>query len=60
MGQPCLDSKHADALTAATINLLNPFVGAALTITTDNGKEFAYHEEMTKALGAPVCEFRYA
>jgi len=49
-----VDSKSADVVTAATINLLKPFAGAVLTITADNGKEFAYHEEMTKALGAPV------
>ena len=34
--------------------MLKPFLGAVLTITADNGKEFAYHEEMTKALGSPV------
>lgn len=49
-----IDSKSADAVTAATIDLLKPFAGAVLTITADNGKEFAYHEKMTKALGASV------
>lgn len=49
-----IESKSADIVTAATINLLKPFLGAVKTITADNGKEFAYHEEMTKALGARV------
>lgn len=49
-----IDSKCADVVTAATIDLLQPFKGAVLSITADNGKEFAYHEEMTQALGAPV------
>ena len=41
-------------MTAATIALLAPYKDAVLTITADNGKEFAYHEAMTKALGAAV------
>jgi IS30 family transposase len=49
-----VDSKSADVVAEATVNLLKPFEGAVLTITADNGKEFAYHEIMTKALGAPV------
>ncbi len=36
-----VNSKSADVVTAATI-------------TADNGKEFAYHEQITKALGAAV------
>ena len=49
-----VNSKSADVVTAATIDLLMPYKDAVLTITADNGKEFAYHEKMTKALGAPV------
>jgi len=49
-----VDSKSAQVVTDATFELLRPFKGAVLTITADNGKEFAYHEKMTKALGAPV------
>ena len=49
-----VNSKSADVVTAATIALLAPYKGAVLTITADNGKEFAYHEQMTKALGAAV------
>ena len=49
-----VDGKSADIVTAATIALLMPYKDAVLTITADNGKEFAYHEKMTKALDAPV------
>ncbi len=40
--------------TGATISLQSPYAGAVHTITADNGKEFAFHEKITKALGAPV------
>jgi len=46
--------KQASTVTEATIALLKPYKSAVLTITADNGKEFAYHEEITKALDAPV------
>ena len=49
-----LDDKSAKTVTAATIALLRPFTGAVLTITADNGKEFAYHEEVTKGLECDV------
>jgi transposase, IS30 family len=49
-----INSKSAQVVTNATIELLRPFMGAVLTITADNGKEFAYHEKITEALGAPV------
>jgi len=49
-----VNSKCADVVTAATIELLKPYQDAVLSITADNGKEFAHHEKMTKALGAPV------
>ena len=49
-----VNSKHANAVTLATIKLLKPYKSAVLTITADNGKEFANHKEITKALGAPV------
>jgi hypothetical protein len=49
-----VNSKSADVVTAATIALLAPYEGAVLTITTDSGKELAYHEQMTKALGSVV------
>jgi IS30 family transposase len=44
----------AHTVTDATIELLKPFNRAVLTITADNGKEFSYHEKMTKSLGAAV------
>ena len=46
--------KSAQTVTAATIALLEPFKGAVLTITADNGKEFAYHKQLTQALGCDV------
>jgi transposase, IS30 family len=47
-------SKHAEVVTEATISLLKPYMDKIFTITADNGKEFARHEEMTDALGADV------
>lgn len=47
-------NKSAEAVTAATIKLLEPYKEALHTITADNGKEFANHEEITKVLGAKV------
>lgn len=49
-----INNKLAQTVTDATIELLMPFKGAVLTITADNGKEFAYHGQMTGALGAQV------
>jgi len=39
---------------ATTIALLQPFKGAVLTITADNGKECAYHKEVTEHLKCDV------
>jgi len=49
-----VQGKTAEAVTAATIGLLQPYSAALHTITADNGKEFAYHEEITRALGVTV------
>ena len=49
-----VNDKSAKTVTAATIALLLPFKDQVKTITADNGKEFAYHEEITAALEAPV------
>lgn len=49
-----VDSKSAKDVTQATIALLKPFKGLVHTITADNGKEFAYHEQISKALSADV------
>lgn len=49
-----VNDKSAETVTAATIALLDPYRSAVLTITADNGKEFAYHEKVTEALDAKV------
>jgi IS30 family transposase len=49
-----VDSKHADVVTEATVTLLTPYLDKALTITADNGKEFAGHESIAKQLNADV------
>jgi IS30 family transposase len=49
-----INDKSAETVTAATIKLLEPYKDAVLTITADNGKEFAYHERITEALDANV------
>ena len=45
-----LVGKKAKPLTAALVNLLNPLKDFVLTITFDNGKEFAMHENIAKNL----------
>jgi len=47
-------SKHAEIVTEATILLLQPYLDKTLTITADNGKEFAGHEKIKKQLNADV------
>lgn len=47
-------SKRAADVTATAIELLMPYKDAVLTITADNGKEFAWHHEITKALDTQV------
>lgn len=49
-----VNSKSAADVTQATIALLRPFKDVVHTITADNGKEFAYHEKISKALSADV------
>lgn len=49
-----VNSKCADEVANAVIHLLTPYRDALHTITADNGKEFAYHERITEALGAQV------
>ena len=49
-----VDSKHAEVVTEATVTLLKPYLDKALTITADNGKEFAGHESIAKQLEAAV------
>ena len=43
-------TKHAQTVTQATIAMLEPIKSITHTITSDNGKEFAYHEEIAKTL----------
>jgi IS30 family transposase len=45
-------SKHAEVVKDAIIKLLQPEKGHLHTITFDNGKEFAYHAQIKKVLGA--------
>ena len=47
-------NKSAEAVTRATIALLRPYESLVHTITADNGKEFAYHERVSKDLNAKV------
>ncbi len=52
-----VNRKDAQGVCAATIRLLLPFKDQVLSITSDNGKEFAYHEKIAKALD---CDFYFA
>jgi IS30 family transposase len=45
-----VETKQADEVTAATIKLLRPYKDRTHTITADNGKEFALHEEIAREL----------
>ena len=47
-------NKTKDLVGAALVSLLEPFCELVLTITADNGKEFAGHREFGAALGAAV------
>ncbi|ELP8110014.1 IS30 family transposase [Vibrio vulnificus] len=52
-----VDSKSAKDVAKATIELLRPYKEHVHTITSDNGREFAYHESIADALDA---EFYFA
>ena len=43
-------SKHAECVTQAILDLLEPYKKELCTITFDNGKEFAYHEKVKEKL----------
>jgi IS30 family transposase len=47
-----VDQCLADLVSQAMISLLNPFADKVHTITGDNGKEFANHAQVAKALEA--------
>jgi len=46
--------KTADAVANALITMLMPFQNQILTITVDNGKEFAHHQHVADALNTNV------
>ena len=48
------NGKNADDVAKAAIRLLRPFKKHVLSITTDNGGEFAKHKMISKMLNAPV------
>ena len=50
-------TKSAPAVTAGSFKRLRPLAKVLQTITADNGKEFAWHEHFTNALGV---EFFFA
>jgi IS30 family transposase len=45
-----VNGKRADWVTQATIQLMEPFKDRLHSITADNGKEFAYHTQISKVL----------
>ena len=45
-----VSSKKADEVTKALIEMLYPLRNITKTITSDNGKEFAYHKQVSEAL----------
>jgi len=47
-------SKQAVPVSQATVALLTPYIEKTLTITADNGKEFAAHEQIAKELHADI------
>ncbi len=50
-----VESKQAKEVTKALIEMLLPLKPITKTITSDNGKEFAYHKEVTEALDTDFC-----
>lgn len=49
-----VSSKSANAVTKATLEMLMPYKNYVHTITADNGKEFAGHQEIAEALEAKL------
>jgi len=43
-------TKHAEVVTHALIEMLTPMKGITKTITSDNGKEFAFHKQVSDVL----------
>ena len=46
--------RKANTVTQALSDMLSPYKNRVLTITVDNGKEFASHQKIAQALGAAV------
>ena len=51
-----VEAKQARVVTDAIIQLLKPVQAHTLTITSDNGKEFSYHEEITQTFTTPISQ----
>lgn len=49
-----INNKQADTVREATMVLLQPVAEDILTITADNGKEFAHHQQIAAALDVQV------
>jgi IS30 family transposase len=49
-----VNSKHSEGVTQAILEMLRPHKAQCLTLTFDNGKEFAEHAFIAKALQANV------
>ena len=49
-----IESKHAEGVTDVTKRLLRPYKHLCHTITFDNGKEFANHEDMAAELETSI------
>ena len=47
-----VERKTAEQVSAAVIHLLKPYIGKVHTLTSDNGKEFAKHKEISEKLDA--------
>ena len=47
-------NKQANEVSQATVALLSPYIEKTLTITADNGKEFAAHEQIAKELNTDI------
>ncbi|MEN9446801.1 MAG: hypothetical protein RJA25_90 [Bacteroidota bacterium] len=52
-----IEKKKADLVSSSIISSLKPITNNVLTITADNGSEFAYHEKISQEL---ETEFYFA
>ncbi|MGP4945289.1 IS30 family transposase, partial [Pseudoalteromonas nigrifaciens] len=49
-----IESKHAQITADALITCMTPYKDRVITVTLDNGKEFAHHEHVAQGLEADV------